>query len=95
MEKDNAVRRPRARKKGDYETGDKELGVRIWRAMKRKGFTQEQLADAAGISRNVITRVVTGRRMTSFTNVERIATVLGVSLDEFRPACNRPVKKER
>lgn len=30
--------------------------------------------------------------MTSFTNIERIATALDVSLDEFRPLAHRPRK---
>lgn len=76
----------------DTESGDKELGVRIWRIMRKKGMDQSSLALASGVSKNIITRLLTGRRLTSFTNIERIATALDVSLDEFRPAANRPRK---
>lgn len=76
----------------DVESGDKELGVRIWRIMRKKGMNQSSLALASGVSKNVITRVLTGRRLTSFTNIERIATALDVSLDEFRPPAHRPRK---
>ena len=58
--------------------------------MRKKGMNQSSLALASGVSKNVITRLLTGRRMTSFTNIERIATALDVSLDEFRPPSHRP-----
>lgn len=77
----------------DIESGDKELGVRIWRIMRKKGLNQSSLSEASGVSKNIITRLLTGRRMTSFENIERIATVLGVSLDEFRPPAHRPRKE--
>ena len=76
----------------DIESGDKELGVRIWRIMRKKGLNQSSLSEASGVSKNIITRLLTGRRMTSFTNIERIATALDVSLDEFRPLAHRPRK---
>lgn len=74
----------------DIESGDKELGVRIWRIMRKKGLNQSSLSEASGVSKNIITRLLTGRRMTSFKNIEMIATVLDVSLDEFRPPAHRP-----
>lgn len=77
----------------DIESGDKELGVRIWRIMRKKGLNQSSLSEASGVSKNIITRLLTGRRMTSFENIERIATVLDVSLDEFRPPAHR-LRKE-
>lgn len=76
----------------DIESGDKELGLRIWRIMRKKGLNQSSLSEASEVSKNVITRLLTGRRMTSFTNIERIATALDVSLDEFRPPAHRPRK---
>lgn len=77
----------------DIESGDKELGVRIWRIMRKKGLNQSSLSEASGVSKNIIARLLTGRRMTSFENIERIATVLDVSLDEFRPPSHRPRKE--
>lgn len=77
----------------DIESGDKELGVRIWRIMRKKGLNQSSLSEASGVSKNIVTRLLTGRRMTSFENIERIATVLDVSLDEFRPPAHRPRKE--
>lgn len=77
----------------DIESGDKELGVRILRIMRKKGLNQSSLSEASGVSKSIITRLLTGRRMTSFENIERIATVLDVSLDEFRPPAHRPRKE--
>lgn len=88
--KDVARREPAAGR--DTESGDRELGMRIWRIMRKKGMDQSSLALASGVSKNIITRLLTGRRLTSFTNIERIATALDVSLDEFRPAAHRPRK---
>lgn len=85
--KDVARREPAAGR--DTESGDRELGMRIWRIMRKKGMNQSSLALASGVSKNIITRLLTGRRLTSFTNIERIATALDVSLDEFRPAAHR------
>lgn len=88
--KDVARREPAAGR--DTESGDRELGMRIWRIMRKKGMDQSSLALASGVSKNIITRLLTGRRLTSFTNIERIATALDVSLDEFRPAAHRSRK---
>lgn len=88
--KDVARREPAAGR--DTESGDRELGMRIWRIMRKKGMNQSSLALASGVSKNIITRLLTGRRMTSFTNIERIATALDVSLDEFRPPAHRSRK---
>lgn len=89
--KDIARREPVAGR--DIESGDKELGVRIWRIMRKRGLNQSSLSEASGVSKNVITRLLTGRRMTSFANIEKIATALDVSLDEFRPPLHRPRKE--
>lgn len=89
--KDIARREPAAGR--DTESGDKELGVRIWRIMRKRGLNQSSLSEASGVSKNVITRLLTGRRMTSFTNIEKIATALDVSLDEFRPPLHRHRKE--
>lgn len=88
--KDVARREPAAGR--DTESGDRELGMRIWRIMRKKGMDQTSLALASGVSKNIIARLLTGRRLTSFTNIERIATALDVSLDEFRPSAHRPRK---
>lgn len=88
--KDVTRREPAAGR--DTESGDRELGMRIWRIMRKKGMNQSSLALASGVSKNIITRLLTGRRLTSFTNIERIATALDVSLDEFRPSAHRPRK---
>lgn len=88
--KDVTRREPAAGR--DIESGDRELGMRIWRIMRKKGMNQSSLALASGVSKNVITRLLTGRRLTSFTNIEKIATALDVSLDEFRPPLHRPRK---
>ncbi len=47
-----------------------------------KGMTKKELAEKAGISQNTIQNIKNSK--ISFQNMEKIADVLDVSLDEFR-----------
>lgn len=50
---------------------------------KRKGMTQTQLADLAGITRVSVARYETTDREPNLTTARRIARALGVSLSEL------------
>ena len=50
---------------------------------KRKGMTQAQLADLAGITRVSVARYETTDREPNLTTARRIARALGVSLSEL------------
>ena len=58
----------------------------MWKKLKHllveKGMTQKQLAEKANISPNTIQNIRNER--ISFKNMQKIANVLDVSLDEFR-----------
>ncbi|MFL5818399.1 MAG: helix-turn-helix domain-containing protein [Conexibacter sp.] len=49
----------------------------------RRGLTQEQVADAAGVSRGYLGELEQGRRRASFEGVVRVARALDVELAEF------------
>jgi transcriptional regulator with XRE-family HTH domain len=57
------------------------LAVKELRA--RRGLTQEQLADAAGVSRGYVGELEQGRRRPSFEGVVRVARGLEVELHEL------------
>jgi DNA-binding XRE family transcriptional regulator len=57
------------------------LAVRELRA--RRGLTQEQVADAAGVSRGYLGELEQGRRRASFEGVVRVARGLNVELGEL------------
>src|SRR5262245_5849916 len=55
--------------------------VRHWRS--RAGISQGALAAAVGVSRPAVTHWESGRKNPLQSNLERIAKVCGVSLEEF------------
>lgn len=61
-----------------------EFAYRLYRIMQRKHITQQELADRTGIAQPQISAYITGKRMPSFYNVDKIAKALGCSVDELR-----------
>ena len=59
------------------------LGKRIKTLRNELGFSQEELADRAGIDRTYITSVECGKRNISIVNIEKIAMALGVTLSKL------------
>lgn len=62
----------------------KEFGRRLAKMMRRKRMTQKDLSAATGIPQSMISSYITGRNVPSFYKVNRIATALECSIDEFR-----------
>ncbi|MCJ7843010.1 helix-turn-helix transcriptional regulator [Lederbergia sp. NSJ-179] len=60
-------------------------GRRIRAFRKLKGFTQERLAKSLGISVSVFGEIERGTRLPTDTMLEKIAEVLGVSVEELTP----------
>jgi transcriptional regulator with XRE-family HTH domain len=64
----------------------KELGRRIATVRKKKGFTQEQLAEMIDVHRTYIGFIEQGVRNPSIGNIHKIADTLKVTLRElFKP----------
>ncbi len=61
----------------------RQLGLRIRQLRKHRQITQEQLAEAADISTDFISRVERGRNIPSLERINAIAKALNISLAEF------------
>ncbi len=59
------------------------VGKRIRELRNNLGISQEELANMAGLDRTYITSVECGKRNISIINIEKLTTVLNVSLSEF------------
>ena len=60
----------------------KSLGLRIKELRKRKGLSQEKLAELVGLEPPSICYIEVGRNYPSLQNLEKIAETLGVSFSE-------------
>lgn len=61
-----------------------EFSMRLKKIMYRKGWTQDDLSEATGITQAMISRYISRKATPSFYNVDKIAKALGCSTDEFR-----------
>jgi len=69
----------------------KRFGARIRQLRNDQGWSQEELADRAGLHRTYIGSVELGEQNLSLINIERLAATLGVSLAElFAPFADKP-----
>jgi transcriptional regulator with XRE-family HTH domain len=59
------------------------IGKRIKELRNLRGFSQEELADRAGIDRTYINSVENGRRNISIVNIEKISKTLKTDLASF------------
>lgn len=69
------------------------IGKRIKELRNLRGFSQEELADRAGIDRTYVNSVENGKRNVSIVNIEKIANALGCTLQEFFTTENFTNKK--
>lgn len=58
------------------------LGKRIKELIKKKGITQEKLAELIGVEPTALSNVVTGRNYPLFITLEKIINVLDVSFED-------------
>ena len=61
----------------------RDIGQRVARARRERGWSQEQLAEAIGIQPVTLSRWETGDRALSLSTLGRIAVVLGVGLGDL------------
>jgi transcriptional regulator with XRE-family HTH domain len=60
-----------------------QIGERIRAARQERGWTQEQLAEAVGVSRSAVAQWETGRAGQLTGNLSRIAEVLSVGIEHL------------
>jgi len=73
------------------------FGATVKALRKRRGWTQMQLAERAGLHRNAVALVELALREPSLSIITRIATALGVAPGRlFKPtAAGRPKKRKQ
>jgi DNA-binding XRE family transcriptional regulator len=57
--------------------------IKVWR--EHRGFTQQQLAEAVGISTPYLSQLETGKRAGTPDVLKAIAKALGVTMDDILP----------
>jgi DNA-binding Xre family transcriptional regulator len=62
----------------------REFAYRLNNLMRRKGVTQQELGEKTDISQPQISSYINAKSLPSFYNVDKIAKVLGCSVDELR-----------
>lgn len=62
-------------------TNPRDIGARIRTAREDQGWTQDQLAEAVGVSRSAVAQWETGRAGQVTTNLTRVAGALGVGVE--------------
>jgi transcriptional regulator with XRE-family HTH domain len=58
-----------------------EVGIKLREARRKKGFTQQMLADAVGISEMYVSQIERGMKMPSLNLFIKIITALDISSD--------------
>lgn len=64
-------------------SGNKVFGKRIKELREGKGYTQEKLAELVGLDYQTISRIETGYYFTSYENLEKLSTALGVEIKDL------------
>ena len=64
-------------------TNPRDIGIRIREAREEQGWTQDQLAEAVGVSRSAVAQWETGRAGQVTTNLTRVAAALGVGVEHL------------
>lgn len=59
------------------------LGRKIQEIRKKRGFTQEKLAELVNMEQNSISIIESGRNFPTLANLEKIAAALNVRLSDF------------
>ena len=61
------------------------FGVHLREIRKKKGISQERLAELSGLHRTYVSSVERGERNISLENIDRLAAALGTPLPEMMP----------
>ncbi|MBE6848004.1 MAG: helix-turn-helix transcriptional regulator [Ruminococcus sp.] len=64
-----------------YTTDFKQVGTNIKRELESRGMTQQKLADALGVSKQVMNKIIKGLKAINVTELAKIAAALGVTTD--------------
>ena len=78
-----------------YATDFAQVGANIQEKLNEKRMTQQNLADALGISKQVMNKIIKGSKAINVNELVRIADSLGISADELLRAAGESIPADR
>ena len=73
-----------------YATDFTQVGANIQKQLAAKGLTQQNLADALGISKQVMSKIIKGNKAINVAELALIAEATGTTTDALLAAPNEP-----
>lgn len=64
-----------------YAANFRQVGKNISLVMEKRGMTQQYLADQLGVSKQVMSKIINGKKAINVAELSQIASVLGSSAD--------------
>lgn len=77
-----------------YAVDFAQVGANIQKQIDIKGFTQQSLADALGISKQVMNKIIKGSKAINMNELTKIASVMGTTTDELLIVSGEPVSAD-
>ena len=77
-----------------FATSFAQVGANIQTQLNAKRLTQQSLADALGISKQVMNKIIKGSKAINVNELAKIAAVMGTSTDELLTAPAEPVSTD-
>jgi len=71
-----------------------QVGANIQRQLDIKGITQQSLADALGISKQVMNKIIKGSKAINVNELAKIASIMGTTADELLTVSNEPASTD-
>lgn len=71
-----------------------QVGANIQEKLYSKGMTQQSLANALGISKQVMNKIIKGSKAINVNELAKIASVMGITTDELLMVDSAPVALE-
>ena len=67
-----------------------QVGANIQEKLDARGMTQQSLADALGISKQVMNKIIKGSKAINVNELTKIAAIMGSTADELLTVDNNP-----
>ena len=74
--------------------GNKDFGKHLKYLRESKGYSQEKLAEIVGLEYQTISRIETGFYFTSYENLQKISSALGVTIKDLFDFPQNELSKE-
>lgn len=71
-----------------------QVGTNIQRQLDRIGMTQQSLADAVGISKQVMNKIIKGNKAINVNELAKIASIVGTTADELLTVSQEPASAD-